>query len=103
MNRRNFLRKFGIGAGVAIAAPLVARALVVEGPEEYNDFEAIRGIIKPKPRRFHGAQYPMTYDEAYGPGKWRSIYDIEIKPEVMENLFKRYGEGFCVRDFLQFP
>ena len=30
MNRRNFLRKFGIGAGLAIAAPQIAKALVEE-------------------------------------------------------------------------
>jgi len=48
---------------------------------------------------------PVTsnmYGAAYN-GDWGSIYDIELEPQVWQEWYQAYGNGFLIFDWLQIP
>ena len=75
MKRRDFLRRFGIGAAAAVVAPAVVKeVMATPAPEPVQPFSIFlteeEGIgvweqMREENIRPHHAQYPLTYDEAF--------------------------------------
>ena len=106
MLRRDFLKRFGIGAAAVVAAPSIIKAVEpippptgkLEGrwdPERAGAWEQMREEnIRP-----HYAQYPYTTDQCY-----ESNIDEYLRRKEMEKywpeLVKRYGKSMSITDFL---
>lgn len=105
MKRRDFLRRFGIGAAAVVAAPSLVKA--VEPAPEPVQPESIflteeEGIgaweqINEENIRPHHAQYPMTYDEAFSKAQMEA--EFMLRQAMDRELF--LGSGHVTEQSLK--
>lgn len=106
MKRRDFLRKFGIGAAAAVAAPSIVKAALPDTPPplQTKRFDLPDGktfhLAHTPPKDIDIYQYPMTYDEC-----WESNIDEYLRQKEMEKywpaLVRKYGKNYSITDFLK--
>lgn len=80
MNRRNFLRKIGIGAAAIVAAPVVMSEIPEEKLDDIKPMMEMRGVT-------------ADFD---------SIYNTNLGPKVWGELIRRYDRGIGVHDIHYF-
>jgi len=105
MDRRGFLKRFGIGAAAAVAAPSIVKAALPEpvdpptgelSAEEYH----LNNARELKFRHdWAKAHYPMRTDECYK-SQWDELAEREFFRPYWPELVKRY-ENVNILDMLK--
>lgn len=101
MLRRDFLKRFGIGAAAVVAAPSIIKAVepTSDPALETTRYDLPNGKTVHLADINHVRQYPYTPDECYI-SQWDELHMHEFNQEIHEELIKRYGERMGIWDFL---
>jgi hypothetical protein len=102
MDRRSFLRRFGVGAAAVVAAPSLVKAALPETVEQMTAEEYHISNAKElyDRREWAKRRYPMRMDECYR-SQWDDIAEREFFRPHWEELVKRYGENVNILDMLK--